>query len=195
MRKRAELRIKKLNEMLNKNNIKNKESFANYCDEDWINFFSKDQQSANDDKSFNFMQMKFIPPQKLLLREKVWLTNEYSLNSLKQNIPHENNINLDEYESLKDLERNDLQVINYNKFINPGLTQFDINLGEKKIRPSCESENLIRKERGDTEFDPLKHKELFELSDKFMEHIYTEPNDLIFENPMLKNYKPITNFN
>ena len=172
MRKRAEQRIKKLNEMLNKHNIRNKESFANYCDEDWINFFSKDQQSANDDKSFNFMQMKFVTPQKLL-REKVWLTNEYSLNSLKQNIPHENNINLDEYESLKDLERNDLQVINYNKFINPGLTQFDINLGEKKIRPSCESENLIRKERGDTEFDPLKHKELFELSDKFMEHIYT----------------------
>ena len=194
MRKRAEQRIKKLNEMLNKNNIRNKESFANYCDEDWINFFSKDQQSANDDKSFNFMQMKFITPQKLL-REKVWLTNEYSLNSLKQNIPHENNINLDEYETLKELERNDLQVINYNKFVNPGLTQFDINLGEKKIRPSCESENLIRKERGDTEFDPLKHKELFEISDKFMQHIYTEPSDLIFENPMLKNYKPITNFN
>ena len=195
IRKRAEQRIKKLNEMLNKNNIRNKESFANYCDQDWINFFSKDQQSVNDDKSFNFMQMKFIPPQKLLLREKVWLTNEYSLNSLKQNIPHENNINLDEYETLKDLERNDLQVINYNKFENPGLTQFDINLGEKIIRPSCESENLIRKERGDTEFDPLKHKELFEISNKFMEHMYTEPKDLIFGNPILKNYKSINNFN
>ena len=195
IRKRAEQRIKKLNEMLNKHNIRNKESFANYCDQDWINFFSKDQQSVNDDKSFNFMQMKFIPPQKLLLREKVWLTNEYSLNSLKQNIPHENNINLEEYETLKDLERNDLQVINYNKFENPGLTQFDINLGEKVIRPSCESENLIRKERGDTEFDPLKHKELFELSDKFMEHIYTEPKDLIFGNPLLKNYKSLNKFN
>ena len=195
IRKRAEQRIKKLNEMLNKHNIRNKESFANYCDQDWINFFSKDQQSVNDDKSFNFMQMKFIPPQKLLLREKVWLTNEYSLNSLKQNIPHENNINLEEYETLKDLERNDLQVINYNKFENPGLTQFNINLGEKVIRPSCESENLIRKERGDTEFDPLKHKELFELSDKFMEHIYTEPKDLIFGNPLLKNYKSLNKFN
>ena len=129
VRKRAEQRIKKLNEMLNKHNIRSKESFANYCDEDWINFFSKDQQSADDEKSFNFMQMKFITPQNLL-REKVWLTNEYSLNSLKQNIPHENNINLDEYESFKELERNDLQVINYNKFINPGLTQFDLNLGE-----------------------------------------------------------------
>ena len=194
VRKRADQRIKKLNEMLNKYNIRNKESFANFCDQDWINFFSKDQQSADDDKSFNFMQMKFIAPQKLL-REKVWLTNEYSLNSLKQNIPHENNINLDEYESFKELERNDLQVINYNKFINPGLTQFDLNLGEKKIRPSCESENLIRKERGDTEFDPLKHKELFELSDKFKEHLFTESKDLIFENPMLKNYKALNKYN
>ena len=190
MRKRADDRLKKLNDMLAKNNIKNKDNFANYCDKDWINFFSKDQQSANDDNNFNFMQMKFIPPQ-LLYREKVYLTNEYSINSLKQNIPHENNINLDEYDSLKELERNDLQVINYSSFSNPGLTQFDINLGEKKLRPSCESENLIREERGDTEFDPLKHKDYFEIAPKHLEHIYTEPNDLIFNNPLLKNYKPL----
>ena len=190
MRKRADDRLKKLNDMLAKHNIKNKDSFANYCDQDWIDFFSKDQQSANDDSNFNFMQMKFIPPQ-LLYREKIWLTNEYSINSLKQNIPHENNINLDEYDTLKELERNDLQVINYSSFSNPGLTQFDINLGDKKIRPSCESENLIREERGDTEFDPLKHQEYFDIAEKHLEHIYTEPNDLIFNNPLLKNYKPI----
>ena len=116
MRKRAELRIKNLNEMLNKNNIKNKESFANYCDEDWINFFSKDQQSANDDKSFNFMQMKFIPPQKLLYREKVWLTNEYSLNSLKQNIPHENNINNDSDEDEEEEEDDKIKNEEINKY-------------------------------------------------------------------------------
>ena len=190
MRKRADDRLKKLNDMLSKHNIRNKESFANYCDKDWIDFFSKDQQSANDDKNFNFMQMKFIPPQ-LLYREKVWLTNEYSINSLKQNIPHENNINLEEYEPLKENERNDLEVINYSSFSNPGITQFDLNLGEKKLRPCCESENLIREERGDTEFDPLKHKEYFEIPEKHLEHLYTEPNDLIFNNPLLKNYKPI----
>ena len=190
MRKRAEDRLKKLNEMLSKNSIRNKESFANFCDKDWIDFFSKDQQSANDENNFNFLQMKFIPPQ-LLYREKVWLTNEYSINSLKQNIPHENNINLDEFEPLKELERNDLQIINYNNFVNPGLTQFDLNLGDKKIRPSCESENLIREERGDTEFDPLKHKDYFEIPEKQLEHIFTEPGDLIFNNPLLKNYTPI----
>ena len=191
MRKRADERLKKLNEMLVKNNIRNKENFSHYCDKDWINFFSRDQQSADDDKSFNFMQMKFVPP-KLLYREKVWLTNEYSINSLKQNIPHENNINLEEYDNLKELERNDLQVINYSAFSNPGLTQFDMNLGEKKIRPSCESENLIREERGDTEFDPLKHKDYFDIAEKHLEHIYTEHNDLIFINPMLKNYKSVS---
>jgi hypothetical protein len=84
-----------------------------------------------------------------------------------------------------------LQIINYSNFSNPGLTQFDINLGEKKIRSSCESENLIREERGDSEFDPLKHKEYFEIADKHLEHLYTEPNDLIFNNPLLKNYKSL----
>ena len=52
-------------------------------------------------------------------------------NSLKQHIPHEYKINQDEYDYLKELERNDLQVINYSSFSNPGLTQFDINLIEK----------------------------------------------------------------
>ena len=40
MRKRADDRLKKLNEMLAKHSIRNKESFANYCDKDWINFFN-----------------------------------------------------------------------------------------------------------------------------------------------------------
>ena len=37
----------------------------------------------------------------------------------------------------------------------------------------------------------MKHKEFFEIADKHLEHIYTEPNDLIFNNPLLKNYKSI----
>ena len=190
IRKRADDRLKKLSEMCLKNNIKNKQHFFDYCDKDWLNFFSKDQQSSNDESNFNFMQMKFIPP-KLLYKEKIYLTNEYSLNSLKQNIPHENNIVLDEYDTYKELERNDLEVINYNNFVDPGVTQFDLNIGDKKIRPSCPSENLIREERGDTEFDPTKHETYFEISQKHLEHIYTEPHDLIFINPMLKNYKTL----
>jgi hypothetical protein len=50
---------------------------------------------------------------------------------------------------------------------------------------------LIREERGDTEFDPLKHKDYFEIPEKQLEHIFTEPGDLIFNNPLLKNYTPI----
>ena len=41
----------------------------------------------------------------------------------------------------------------------------------------------------------MKHKELFELSDKFKEHLFTESKDLIFENPMLKNYKTLNKYN
>ena len=192
MRKRADDRLKAINDMLTKNNIKTRDDFAKYCDKDWIEFFSKDQQSAEDEKNFNFLQMKFIPPQ-LVYREKIWLTNEYSINSLKQNIPHENNINLDEYDPVKELERNDLQVINYNQFTSPGLTQFDMNLGEKKLRPACESENLIREDRGDSELDPLKHSEYFDIADSHLQHLFTEPEDLIFTNPVLKNYKVISN--
>ena len=69
MRKRADDRLKKLNDMLAKDNIRNKESFANYCYKYWINFFRKDRQSENDDNNLNFMKMKFIPSQ-LLYRGK-----------------------------------------------------------------------------------------------------------------------------
>ena len=49
-------------------------------------------QVGNDESQFNFMQMKFVPPSHLY-REIICLINEISLNSLKQNINHENNIN------------------------------------------------------------------------------------------------------
>ena len=94
IRKRADDNLKKLNTMINTNNIKSRDDFRKYVDKAWIEMFSKDQ-SGKDDTSFNFLQMKFVPPTHLF-RETIYLTNEFSLNSLKQEISHENNINLEQ---------------------------------------------------------------------------------------------------
>ena len=105
IRKRADENLKKLNTMINTNNIKSRDDFRKYVDKAWIEMFSKDQ-SGKDDTSFNFLQMKFIPPTHLF-RETIYLTNEFSLNSLKQEISHENNINLEEYPEFQPLEKSD----------------------------------------------------------------------------------------
>ena len=103
--------------MINTNNIKSRDDFRKYVDKAWIEMFSKDQ-SGKDDTSFNFLQMKFIPPTHLF-RETIYLTNEFSLNSLKQEISHENNINLEEYPEFQPLEKSDLEVVGYKPFVSP----------------------------------------------------------------------------
>lgn len=212
--RRADKNLKKLQQMISTHNIKTRDDFATYCDKDWIDYFSRDQlgenttddDGSNENAQFNFMKMKFIPlsttsttassssSSAQLLRETVYLTNEYNLNSFKQEIPHTNNINLDEYPTFDKLERSDLEVIGYKPFVSPGLTQFDINTGtgEKTQRPSCETESTIRGERGDSEIAFEKIEELFELPSIFQEHIYTEPHDLAFTNSSLKKYVSIS---
>ena len=208
--RRADKNLKKLQQMISSHNIKTRDDFATYCDKDWIDYFSRDQlgenttddNDSNENAQFNFMKMKFLPltnsssttASSQLLRETVYLTNEYNLNSFKQEIPHTNNINLDEYPTFDKLERSDLEVIGYKPFVSPGLTQFDINTGtgEKTQRPSCESESTIRGERGDSEIAFEKIQELFELPSIFQEHIYTEPHDLAFTNSSLKKYVSIS---
>jgi hypothetical protein len=193
-RKRADDRLNKLNDLIKKNNIKNRDDFIHFCDQDWINYFSQDQQGGNDESQFNFMQMKFLPPSHLY-RETIWLNNEISLNSLKQKITHENNINLEKFVEYEPLEKHDIEIVKYESFNSPGLTQFDINMGEKPFRPSCQSENLIRSERGDSELNPSKYENLFEISDCHLKHIFSNPEDLIFQNPILKKYSPLPLYN
>lgn len=188
IRKRADENLKKINNMITTNNIKTREDFKKYVDKAWIEYYSKDQ-GGKDESSFNFNKMKFMPPTHLF-REEVYLTNEYSLNSLKQEITHENNINLDEYPEFKPLERSDLEVIGYKPFVSPGLTQFDVNVGEKEMRPACEMESLISSERGDSEMEFNKNEILFDLPDTFTEHSSTSAEDLLFNNPSLKKYAP-----
>ena len=175
--KRANKNLNLINDAFKKHNIKTRDDFAKFCDEDWIEYFSKDQQSGNDDFKFNFMQYKFTPPQNLF-REKIWITNDYSLNALKQEIPHEFNLNLDEFPEFKTLERDDNETVKISDFISPGITQFDVNLGEKNKRPAIESENLIRSERGDSELNPKLNentKDFYEMAEQFCQHIYSEP--------------------
>ena len=193
-RKRADDRLNKLNDLIKKNNIKNRDDFIHFCDQDWINYFSQDQQGGNDESQFNFMQMKFLPPSHLY-RETIWLNNEISLNSLKQKITHENNINLEKFVEYEPLEKHDIEIVKYESFNSPGLTQFDINMGEKPFRPSCQSENLIRSERGDSELNPIKYENLFEISDCHLKHIFSNPEDLIFQNPILKKYSSLPLYN
>ncbi|MCQ2818369.1 MAG: hypothetical protein MJ252_13970 [archaeon] len=192
-RRRFEDKLSKVQKSLADKNIKNSEDCANLIKQDWLDYYSKDQEGDDDnsdekDKAFSFLKMKFIPP-KQLIHDRIYLSNEYSLNTLKQKIDHTNELDLDQYVECPDFERNDLEVMNYKPFVSPGMTQFDPDLGTKEFRPSNESEGLIRYQRGDSEMDFDNRKDLFELSDCFKQHLYTDECDLIFNNPTLKCFK------
>lgn len=104
---RADNRLNKLKGMIDKNNIKSPDDFGNYVEKDWINHFNQETVSK-DDKS----KLKFIPP-RALSKEEVYLSYDYNMESLKQIIVHENNINLDELREYEDLERSEVEVVGY----------------------------------------------------------------------------------
>jgi hypothetical protein len=104
---RANSRLGKIKEMVTKNNIKTPEDFGEFVNKDWIDLFNKDSEGGDDT-----LRLKFVAP-KAITRGEVYLAYDYNIDSLKQNITHENNINLDELREFEYIERNELEVIGY----------------------------------------------------------------------------------
>jgi hypothetical protein len=111
IRNRAEKRLKCINNMIKNNNIKTPDDFHEYMEKDWINYLTKESQSED-----NKIKLKFIPLIDIT-RTQLYNSNEYNINSLKQDIPHDNNINLQELKSYTPLDRNEIEASNYKGMI------------------------------------------------------------------------------
>jgi hypothetical protein len=104
---RATSRLNKIKGMVSKNNIKTPEDFGEFVNKDWVDLFNKDSEGGDDN-----LKLKFLPP-KAITRGEVYQAYEYNIDTLKQAISHENNINLDELKEFHYLERSELEVIGY----------------------------------------------------------------------------------
>jgi hypothetical protein len=106
IKRRADLRMNKINEMLTNNNIKSTYDYGEYVEKEWLNQFNKDSNTGEG------MNLKFIQPQSLN-RSEVYLSYDYNLDSLKQTVNHQNNINLDELREFENFERSEVEVVGY----------------------------------------------------------------------------------
>jgi len=104
---RATARINKLKEMISENNIRSSNDWADFVKKDWNTYLLMDTE--NEDFT---TKLRFIEP-KSLVRPPVFLSNEYNMDSLKQNIHHENNVIFDDLKSYEEIERSDAEVIGY----------------------------------------------------------------------------------
>jgi hypothetical protein len=104
---RAEQRLGKLQTMLKSNNIKNPVDFAKLMQKDWQGFFTKEVRGEESN-----VKIQFIKPQEVY-RSHLYNSNEINLNSLKQDITHETNINLEEFNMYDILQRNDIEALGY----------------------------------------------------------------------------------
>jgi hypothetical protein len=104
---RASSRLNKIKTMVSKNNIKTPEDFGEYVNKDWIDLFNKDSEGGDDN-----LKLKFLAP-KGITRAEVYQAYDYNIDTLKQAITHENNINLEELKDLQYIERTELEVIGY----------------------------------------------------------------------------------
>jgi len=108
---RADKRLKKLKDMINKNNIKNTKDFTDFVERDWLNFSGNSVMHADGNKENNTKLQFTAPPS--LHRGEIYLSYDFNLNLLKQEISHENNINLTEYKEFEKIERSDVEIIGY----------------------------------------------------------------------------------
>lgn len=107
IRKRADKNLENLKKMFVKENIKNAKDFADYSERDWAEQLTKDQETQE-----SKMKIKFVRPP-ALARAPVFLCYDYNLESLKQEISHENNINLEELQEYKRLDPSDVEIMGY----------------------------------------------------------------------------------
>lgn len=109
---RASSRLSKIKTMVSKNNIRTPEDFGEFVNKDWVDLFNKDSEGGDD----NNLKLKFLAP-KAITRGEVYQAYDYNIDTLKQVISHENNINLEELKDLQYLERTELEVIGYKGII------------------------------------------------------------------------------
>lgn len=113
IRNRANKRLTMLQNMIRTNNIKTSTDFEEYCNKDWLQHSLKDGGGSGDgETSQNKIKIKFVG-MRSISRSQVYLSNDYNLETLKQEIQHENNINLEELFEFSKLERNDAEVVSY----------------------------------------------------------------------------------
>lgn len=105
---RADKRMKKLKDMITNNGIKTTKDFAEFVERDWLNFSAN---SSTENENFS-TKLQFIAPP-MVHRGEVYMCYDFNLNLLKQEINHENNINLVEYKEFQNIERNDAEIIGY----------------------------------------------------------------------------------
>ena len=107
IRKRGNKNLDSLKDMFQKNNIRSAKDFDEYSEKDWVLQLTKDQETQE-----SKTKIKFVKP-KSILRTPVYLCYDYNLESLKQEMLHENNINLEELFEYKKLDSNDSEIVGH----------------------------------------------------------------------------------
>jgi len=107
IRKRADINMNNLKKMINDQNIKNAKDFSDYVERDWVEQLTKDEETQE-----SKMKIKFIKPP-LLARSPIFLAYDYNMESLKQEIAHENNLNLEELYEYQKLDPSDVEIYGY----------------------------------------------------------------------------------
>lgn len=104
---RVDKRLNKIRKMISSNNIKTPKDFADFVDKDWASYAIKDNNTEE-----SKMRLKFQTP-KMMARPEVYLAYDYNIETLKQDVQHENNINLEELSEYEKLDKYDPEIIGY----------------------------------------------------------------------------------
>ena len=136
---RADKNLRKIKDMITNNNIKNSLDFERYMIEDWNKYYNKE------DYTDEYVKIKCNVNPLYISKEPIMISEEFSLDCLKQNISHENYITFEDYHTYKEFDKIDNEIINYKEFKTNGLSMYEQNLNEKEYRKgSCLERTLFK---------------------------------------------------
>ena len=135
---RASKRMNNIYTMIKQHNIRTSDDFAEYVKVDWHRYLTLDEKTDEYNVKIK-MNINLLG----INKSPMYLSNDFNFDSLKQTIPHENNIYIDELDEYEKFERMDQEIMQYKEFKSPGISQYEINIEDKEIRSGALNEDYV----------------------------------------------------
>lgn len=98
-----------------------------------------DQNLMQEDKVLiteNKFSLNFSFPNFNSLNKNTIMISDFNIDYSKQKVEYENNINFEDFHEYKYFDRMDQELMNYKGFKSNGISNYEISLSDKELRPS-----------------------------------------------------------
>lgn len=180
---RAEKVLTKLKTMIKSNNIKTPQDFSDFVEKDWEMYNNKE------DDEEEYVRPKINKFNIQENRNDMLIGEEFNIDMLKQEIPHENLFTFENYKYYDEFEKYDNDYMNYKEFKTNGYSLYEINTDDLSYRVGACNEKISNPELGDVFLSKNRIYNLIDSKDSLDKYTMIgayDSEDVVLSNPYLR---------